>query len=36
MAQIYMDDTCMYRIISTKDETNEIELQNMIRVLKNC
>ena len=33
-AQIYMDDTCMERIISVKDETSEIELGNMIEMLK--
>ena len=32
-AQIYMDDTCMERIISLKDETSEIELKNMISLL---
>jgi len=32
-AQIYMDDTCMERIISVKDETSEIELRNMISML---
>jgi hypothetical protein len=33
-AQIYMDETCMDRITSVKDETSEIELRNMIKVLK--
>ena len=29
-AQIYIEDDCMQRIISTVDETSEIELRNMI------
>lgn len=32
-AQIYMDETCMERITSVKDETSEIELRNMIKIL---
>jgi hypothetical protein len=34
MAQIYMDDECMNRITSVKDETSEVELRNMIEVLR--
>jgi hypothetical protein len=33
-AQIYMDETCMDRITSVKDETSEVELRNMIKMLK--
>ena len=33
-AQIYMDETCMARITNIKDETNEIELHNMLEMLK--
>lgn len=32
-AQIYMDEMCMARITSVKDETSEIELRNMIAML---
>ena len=34
-AHIYMDETCMERITSTKDETSDVELKNMIERLKN-